>query len=226
VGRVTIRVTVWDEDQPGIDGHYPTGIHGAIADGLVAVLGDRVRVRTATMDQPGHGLPPEVLDATDVLVWWGHLRHDEVDDAVVAEVQRRVLAGMGLLVLHSGQGAKVFRTLLGTTGELGGWRHGDRELLWTVDPGHPIARGVPHPVVIGEQEARCSAAAAAFAGVGAGSSTSARATRSTRCTTSRRSSGSSPTPPSGRARHEADPGGPWTVGAGLGDDRAAERGRG
>jgi trehalose utilization protein len=58
---------------------------------------------------------------------------------------------MGLLVLHSGQGAKIFRRLLGTSCEMA-WRHGDRELLWTVDPGHPIARGVPHPVVIPEQE--------------------------------------------------------------------------
>ncbi len=148
---MTIRVTVWDEHQPGLTEHYPHGIHTAIADGLSAVLGDRVRVRTATMDEPRHGLPGAVLDDTDVLLWWGHLRHAEVDDDVVLDVQTRVLGGMGLLVLHSGQGAKIFRRLLGTSCEMA-WRHGDRELLWTVDPGHPIARGVPHPVVIPEQE--------------------------------------------------------------------------
>lgn len=148
---MTIRVTVWDEHQPGLDVYYPHGIHRAVADGLTAILGDRVDVRTATMDEPRHGLPAEVLDTTDVLLWWGHLRHDDVDDELVTEVQHRVLGGMGLLVLHSGQGSKIFRRLLGTTCEMA-WRHGDRELLWTVDPGHPIAAGVPNPVVIPEQE--------------------------------------------------------------------------
>ena len=148
---MTIHVTIWNEDQPGCEDHYPSGIHGALRDGLVSELGDRVRVHTATMDEPRHGLPSSVLDATDVLLWWGHLRHAEVDDHVVAEVHRRVLTGMGLLVLHSGQGSKIFRALMGTTCEMA-WRHGDRELVWTVDPGHPIARGVPNPVVIPEQE--------------------------------------------------------------------------
>ena len=33
------------------------------------------------------------------------------------------------------------------------WRAAhDRELVWTVDPTHPIARGVPHPLVIDEEE--------------------------------------------------------------------------
>jgi trehalose utilization protein len=146
-----MNVTIWDECQPGLEEHYPTGIHSVIAGGLRDVLGERVAVRTAVLDEPFHGLPAEVLESTDVLLWWGHLRHGEVDDKVVDEVQRRVLDGMGLLVLHSGQGSKIFRRLLGTTCAMS-WRHDDRELVWTVDPGHPIARGVPNPVVIPQQE--------------------------------------------------------------------------
>ena len=59
-------------------------------------------MRTATLDEPEHGLTEEVLDETDVLIWWGHKAHGEVDDAIVDRVQARVLDGMGLVVLHSG----------------------------------------------------------------------------------------------------------------------------
>ncbi len=109
-------------------------------------------VTVATQDQPEHGLTEEVLDATDVLTWWGHATHASVDDAVVDRVHRRVLGGMGLLVLHSAHFSKIFRRLMGTTCSLA-WRNsGDTELIWTVNPSHPITAGVPQPIVISEHE--------------------------------------------------------------------------
>jgi trehalose utilization protein len=156
----TIRVTVWGEnfhehfepDRAGMAERYPDGMHGAIAAGLRNLLGDRVEVRTATRDQPEHGLSDDVLAGTDVLTWWGHAKHAEVDDQVVDRVHQRVLGGMGLLVLHSGHFSKIFTRLMGTTCSLA-WRNSaDTELVWTVAPAHPIAHGVPHPIVIGEQE--------------------------------------------------------------------------
>ena len=155
-----IRVTVWGEnfhenlerDRAGMAVRYPEGMHGAIAGGLRDLLGDQVEVRTATRDQPEHGLSDEALSDTDVLTWWGHAKHAEVDDRVVDRVHQRVLGGMGLLVLHSGHFSKIFTRLMGTTCSLA-WRNsGDTELVWTVAPSHPIARGVPHPIVIGEHE--------------------------------------------------------------------------
>ena len=100
-----VRVTVWGENvhertEAHVRAIYPEGMHGAIAAGLEDVLGEAVRVRTATLEQPEHGLSRSVLDETDVLTWWGHIAHDEVDDAVVDRVQDAVLGGMGLLVLH------------------------------------------------------------------------------------------------------------------------------
>ena len=102
-----VRVTVWGEnvherDEPSVRALYPDGMHSAIAAGLAESLGDRCEVRTATLEQPEHGLPQDVLDNTDVLTWWGHIAHDEVSDEVVARVHEAVLSGMGLLVLHSG----------------------------------------------------------------------------------------------------------------------------
>jgi trehalose utilization protein len=127
-------------------------MHEAIASGFHQTLGDRVHVRTATLQDPEHGLTDDVLAATDVLTWWGHKAHEDVDDAVVTRVRDRVLSGMGLLVLHSAHYSKIFRLLMGTTCSLR-WREADdRELVWTVRPGHPIVQGVPHPFIIPRQE--------------------------------------------------------------------------
>jgi trehalose utilization protein len=155
-----INVTVWgenfhensDRDRAGMAERYPEGMHGAIAAGLTRLLGEGVKVRTSTQDQPEHGLTDEVLASTDVLTWWGHATHGSVDDAVVERVKRRVLGGMGLLVLHSAHFSKIFIELMGTTCSLA-WRNSaDAELVWTVNPSHPIAQGVPQPIVIPEQE--------------------------------------------------------------------------
>ena len=151
-----VRVTVWNENvherkHAAVAAIYPNGMHETIAAGLRDAAGDAVVVRTATLEQQRHGLSSEVLDQTDVLLWWGHIRHHLVADEVVEDVCDRVHRGMGLVALHSAQGSKVFRRLMGTSCRVD-WRHGDRELLWTVDPSHPIAQGVPHPVVIPDQE--------------------------------------------------------------------------
>ncbi|HEY6694974.1 MAG TPA: ThuA domain-containing protein [Solirubrobacteraceae bacterium] len=147
-----MNITVWNEhvhEREGGDAArvYPEGIHGTLA-GVLAAAGD---VRTATLAEPDHGLGADVLDRTDVLLWWGHTAHEEVADEVVARVVERVLGGMGLLVLHSGHHSKPFRRLMGTTCDLR-WRHDERETVWTVAPGHPIAAGVPESFVIPEQE--------------------------------------------------------------------------
>ena len=136
------NVTVWDETEGPI-GPYPNGIYQAIADFLIA-SGEFGEVRTATQPQPEHGLTDEVLANTDVLVWWAHCYHGDVDDAIVEKVQKRVMEGMGLLVLHSGHAAKVFSRLLGTDTSALRWRdNGEVERLWTIEPSHPIAMGVP-----------------------------------------------------------------------------------
>ena len=152
-----MNIVVWNEyvheRGPGIPGElYPAGIHGAIAEGLRASLGATAVVSTATLDEPNHGLPAAVLDDVDVLVWWGHLAHDAVSDELAARVQQRVLDGMGLIVLHSAHYSKPFRLLMGTSCGLR-WREADdRELVWTVNPGHPIAAGVPAVIPLERHE--------------------------------------------------------------------------
>jgi len=148
------RVTVWSEHRqepsdPAVAAVYPDGIHGAIAAGLRAAGFD---VGTATLDEPEHGLTDEVLGATDVLTWWGHVAHGDVEDAIVERVQRRVLDGMGLIVLHSGHHSKIFRRLMGTSADLK-WREaGERERIWVVDRAHPIAAGLGEGFALDEEE--------------------------------------------------------------------------
>lgn len=149
------RVTVWNEyrheqKSKQVATIYPDGIHGAIAAALREHgLSD---VRTATLDEPEHGLTADALDQTDVLLWWGHIAHGEVSDAVVDRVQQRVLDGMGLIVLHSGHFSKIFKRLMGTTCDLK-WREAnDHERLWIVAPGHPITEGLGEYIEIEHEE--------------------------------------------------------------------------
>lgn len=143
-----IRTLVWNEflhekDDPRVGEVYPDGIHNAIAAGLRELDGEKkLSVSTATMDLPEHGLGEDVLAQTDVLLWWGHRAHHEVDDAVVERVKQRVLDGMGLVVLHSGHFSKIFISLLGTECTLRWREDGKKEKIWVSDPKHPIARGI------------------------------------------------------------------------------------
>ena len=148
-----MKVTVWNENQhekkdPVVLEYYPGGLHGYIANFLKC---DDIEVRTATLDDEECGLTDEVLADTDVLVWWGHRAHDQVPDEVVDRVQKYVLSGMGLVVLHSGHHSKIFRRLMGTTCNLK-WRDNTRERIWTVKPNHPIAAGVPETFVLETEE--------------------------------------------------------------------------
>jgi trehalose utilization protein len=152
-----IRVLVWGENrheqiEPHVAAIYPDGMHNTIAAGIAENLGDRAEVITTTLDEPEHGLTEEVVDDLDVLVWWGHAAHGEVADEVVERVHRHVLSGLGLVVLHSGHWSKIFGRLMGTTCTLRWRSEQDRELVWTVDPTHPITEGVPNPIIIDAQE--------------------------------------------------------------------------
>ena len=141
-----IDVVVWNEhvherENPLVAGIYPDGIHGCIAAALNRE--PDMRAGTATLQEPEHGLPASRLAGTDVLIWWSHAAHGDVDDRVVDAVVEQVWAGMGLIVLHSSHFSKVFKRLMGTPCNLS-WREaGERERVWVIDPGHPVAAGLP-----------------------------------------------------------------------------------
>ena len=157
-----INVAIYNEfvhelHDPKVKAIYPDGIHEAVAGALRGepYVGDVV---TATLENHASVLTQELLDGTDVLYWWGHMHHEEVDDEVVRRVCGRVYAGMGLVVLHSGHASKIFRALMGTPSDSLRWRESDDKcIVWVVSQGHPIAEGlgpcfeVPGEETYGEQ---------------------------------------------------------------------------
>jgi len=149
-----IKVTVWNEfrhelTDEKVKAIYPDGIHDAIAKFLESA---DFTVKTATLDEPEHGLTEEVLNSTDVLIWWGHMAHDDVSDEVALKVYQKVLQGMGLIVLHSGHFAKIFKRLMGTGCDLK-WRDSDdSERIWVVERAHPIAEGLGEYIDLEHEE--------------------------------------------------------------------------
>ena len=155
-----MKVTVWNEfiqekTDPPVAAVYPEGIHRVIADYLKS---EGLDVNTATLNEPEHGLSESILSKTDVLVWWGHKAHREVEDKIVDRVQDRVLNGMGLVILHSAHYSKIFKRMMGTSCDLGIVRDdGKRERIWTIEPSHPICHGIntyfdiPNTEVYGER---------------------------------------------------------------------------
>ena len=149
-----MNVLVWNEfrheqENEVVRDIYPEGIHTAIAEFLGE---DHATVKTATLDEEEHGLTDEVLEETDVLVWWGHKAHEEVSEEVAEKVKQRVLDGMGLVVLHSAHFSKPFKKLMGTSCDLK-WREADdKERIWVVDPSHPITEGLGEYIDIEKEE--------------------------------------------------------------------------
>lgn len=154
--RSPIKVVVWNEyrqerEEERIANVYPDGIHAQLA----AILREdpTLEVSTATLDEPEHGLTEERLAETDVLVWWGHMYHDDVSDEIVKRVQQRVVIdGMGLVVLHSAHFSKPFKALMGTSCNLKWRADGEKERLWVVNPTHPIVDGIGEYIELPEEE--------------------------------------------------------------------------
>ena len=150
-----INVTVWNEflhekERESVAKIYPDGIHVAIK----KMLGRNadLNIRTATLDMDEHGLTDEVLESTDVLIWWSHIANNKVSDEVAEKVRQRVLDGMGFIVLHAGRLSKPFVKLMGTVCR-SKWRENDEtERIWVIEPSHPIAKGLPEYIEIPQEE--------------------------------------------------------------------------
>lgn len=142
-----IQVLVWAEDRPLAEHQekmkkiYPLGIQTAIADFLKK--DEKILVCTATMQDKEQGLSKEILDKTDVLVFWSHKHWRELKDEYAERIRERVLDGMGLIALHSAHASKVMSLLLGTRTMRLHWRENDeRQRYWIVAPDHLIVQGI------------------------------------------------------------------------------------
>ncbi len=135
------RVVVWSEGTAP-KRVYPNDIRGAVAEGLKPLQG--WEIVTATITDPEQGVSAESLKKTDVLIWWGHARHNEVTDENVARIVSRVKDnGMGFIALHSSHFAKALKKLLGTRCA---WKDyvedGSSVRMIVKDKQHPIVQGI------------------------------------------------------------------------------------
>ena len=150
-----LKVTIWNEfrhekTKEAVKAIYPNGLHAVIGEFLGE--DESLEIRLAALDDPDQGLPDEVLEDTDVLIWWGHMAHKEVDDALVEKIRKRVYLGqMGFIALHSGHHSKPFKAIVGTNGNLQ-WGRNQKEIVWNMSPGHPIAAGIPDHFLIESEE--------------------------------------------------------------------------
>ncbi|MDR2537439.1 MAG: ThuA domain-containing protein [Treponema sp.] len=156
-----INVTIYNENLhettvEEVRAIYPNGIHGVLK-GFLEKDSAIGTIRCATLADHQQILTQETLDDTDVLLWWGHMCHHKVEDAVVDIVVKRVLNGMGFIALHSGHASKPFGRLMGTETHLLRWREaGEKARVWNIATNHPITQGleqtfvVPHDETYGE----------------------------------------------------------------------------
>lgn len=153
-----IRVTIWNEfrhekTKEHVKAIYPNGLHAVIGE-FLGRTGD-MEITLAVLDDEYQGLPDEVLNNTDVLIWWGHMAHKEVDDDLVKRIQTRVYLGkMGFIALHSAHHSKPFRAIVGTNGNLS-WGREQKEIIWNLLPAHPITAGIPDHFTIESEELYC-----------------------------------------------------------------------
>lgn len=151
----TINVTIWNEfchekSDENVKKIYPNGLHATIGEFLSK--NEDIKVTLAALDDPDQGLPDEVLNNTDVLLWWGHMCHGAVNDELVEKIRQRVyINGMGFIPLHSAHHSKPFKAIIGTTGNLT-WGADQQEIIWNIMPSHPIAAGVPDHFILDEEE--------------------------------------------------------------------------
>ncbi len=135
----------------GFNAAYPEGMDACLCS-LVSDAGYKVNLIHTSPEHDGSALTDEILQETDVLIWWGHAFHHFVLDSVAERVANRVNRGMGIIFLHSAHFSKPFKKLMGTSCALS-WREAnEKERVWAIDPVHPIACGIPESFVIEREE--------------------------------------------------------------------------
>jgi trehalose utilization protein len=142
------KVVVWSEGTANVDKvskkDYPQDVNTAIAEGLQPLEAKGWQVIKASLNDPNQGISDELLNSTDVLIWWGHKRHGDVSDDLVNKINQRVRDGkMGFIGTHSCHFAKPFKKLMGTACS---WREyvedGTSAEIIVKEPNHPICKGV------------------------------------------------------------------------------------
>jgi trehalose utilization protein len=108
----TINVLMWDERQDKQKPVYDNWLGNEIVHQLSAVS-DNLHFRSVALDDPEQGLSDDNLQWADVILWWGHVRHDEVSWGQAKQIAELVRKGeLDLIILHSAHWARPFVELM------------------------------------------------------------------------------------------------------------------
>jgi len=134
---------------------FPNDINAAIVEGLKADKRfAKDTIIAASISDPDQGISDELLAKTDVLLWWGHKKHDQVTDALTAKIKQRWMDGkMGFIGLHSAHFAKPNKALMGTACSFSCYKGDSTSTKVTItDKTHPIAEGVAETFTVVNEE--------------------------------------------------------------------------
>lgn len=102
-----IRILVWDERSDAEKEAYDNFLGNCIADQLKK-NSDFVVV-SAGLNDAEQGISEQVLDETDVLLWWGHVRQAEISPEKGKRIVERIKAGtLSFIALHSAHWSTPF----------------------------------------------------------------------------------------------------------------------
>ena len=73
-----LNVLIWDEQQSEQKEAYDKFIGEVIADHLDK--NPKINTKSVSIDDSHYGLSDDLLDWSDIIIWWGHVRHDDIPD--------------------------------------------------------------------------------------------------------------------------------------------------
>jgi trehalose utilization protein len=102
INAQSIHVLVWDEQQPLQSQVYDNFLGNEILNRLKSTS-NNFELRSVNLNDSQQGLSNENLDWADVLIWWGHRRHDEISkETAQRKIINRIKAGtLNVIFLHS-----------------------------------------------------------------------------------------------------------------------------
>ena len=132
-----LKVLVWDEQQEAQKKAYENFLGNHIAEHLKKQPG--LALRSVSINESQQGLSDENLEWAEAILWWGHVRHKDVDDAAVGKVIARLKAGKcGLVAIHSAHWSKPFKAAM--------WERHQQDVLSRIpaaDRGSVILKTLP-----------------------------------------------------------------------------------
>jgi trehalose utilization protein len=102
-----VQVLIWDERQQEQKQAYTDFLGNELAKHLMQQPG--IEVRSVSLNDADQGINESLLSNSDVLIWWGHQRQDELLPEKALMIVDRILEGkLSLIALHSAHWSMPF----------------------------------------------------------------------------------------------------------------------